>query len=570
MSREVDLIKEKLNLVDFLRSYLTLLPAGKNLKGLCPFHNEKTPSFMVSPERGVWHCFGCGLGGDIIKFAMLYEHLEFPEALRFLGEKAGIPIQTLSPAQQREFGILYDLQNVAKNFYKEALLKNSDARQYLKSRGLTEETIGEFDLGYAPGGETLVLHLLHEGFDVSDVVRAGLAQKNVRGLYRDKFAGRAMFPIQNQVGKTVAFTGRLLPDDSSVKNATVELPKYLNSPETPIFNKSRVLYGFDKTKQFIAEAKSAMIVEGQMDFLMAWQTGVKNIVAVSGTGLTPQHLERLRSLADTVLVSFDNDEAGLRALERGLANFHNMDFHVKVVDLGEFKDPADACLADPAFFKQAVDWAKPAMKYIMGVYFSPKVWKEGDIPLQKRILRHLLGEVKTLKSAVEQNIWIKEMAMLSGISENALSEELSSLGGGEKAGGDDETAVAAPDLDRVSAVVKRLVALALTSAEFLAKLKEYQALLPENYAAILDDPGAEGSTFLEFQGAYEFGDLDEDKKCKEFSDLIRRLQSFGFKKELAGIKKALKSPEAQASEAETEKLLNRFSEVTRKMNELNK
>ncbi len=569
MAKEVDLIKEKLNLVDFLRSYVTLLPAGKNLKALCPFHSEKTASFMVSPERGVWHCFGCGLGGDIIKFAMLYEHLEFPEALRFLGERAGIPIQTLSPAQQREFGILYDLQNVAKDFYKEALQKNPGALQYLKARGLSDETIDEFDLGYAAGGETLVLHLLHEGFDVSDVVRAGLAQKNVRGLYRDKFSGRVIFPIANQVGKTVGFTGRLLPDDPSVKNATVELPKYLNSPETPIFNKSRVLYGLGKTKQAIAEARSVLIVEGQMDFLMAWQTGVKNIVAVSGTGLTPQHLERLRSLADTVLVSFDNDEAGLRALERSLANFHNFDFHVKVIDLGEFKDPADAVLADPVFFKQAVEWARPAMKHIFGVYFSPKVWKEGDIPLQKRILRHLLGEVGTLKSAVEQNIWIKEMAKLSGISENALNEEMAELGGSSAGGGVEGETAAAPDLDRLGAVAKRLVALALTNAEFLAKLMEHQALLPENYVAILADPQAEGSAFLELQGAYEFGDLDEDKKRKEFGDLIRRLQSFGLKKELAGVKKALKSPEARENEAETEKLLNRFSDITKKMNDLN-
>ncbi len=569
MAKEVDLIKEKLNLVDFLRSYVTLLPAGKNFKGLCPFHSEKTPSFIVSPDRGMWHCFGCGLGGDVIKFAMLYEHLEFPEALRFLGEKAGIPIQTLSPAQQREFGILYDLQDAARTFYKEALYKNPDALGYLKSRGLAEETMDEFDVGYAAGGETLVLHLLHQGFDVADIVRAGLALKNVRGLYRDKFSGRVMFPIQNQVSKTVAFTGRLLPDDPSVKNATVELPKYLNSPETPIFNKSRVLYGLGKTKQAIAETRAVLIVEGQMDFLMAWQTGVKNVVAVSGTGLTPQHLERLRGLADTVLVSFDNDEAGLRALERSLANFHSFDFHVKVIGLGEFKDPADAVLADPTFFKQAVEWAKPAMKHIMSVYFAPKVWKEGDIPLQKRILRHLLGEVRTLRSAVEQNIWIKEMAKLSGISENALNEEFAEIGGegGTAAAGAEASVL--PDLDRTSAVAKRLVALALTNPEFLVKLREYKTLLPEIYALILDDPKAEGAAFLELQGSYEFGELDPDKRQKEFGDLIRRLQSINFKKELAGVKKELRSPETRGSDTETNRLLNRFSEITKKMNDLN-
>ncbi|MCL4403817.1 DNA primase [Patescibacteria group bacterium] len=570
MAKEVDLIKEKLNLVDFLRSYVSLLPAGKSLKGLCPFHQEKTPSFIVSPDRGIWHCFGCGLGGDIIKFAMLYEHLEFPEALRFLGEKAGIPIQTLSPAQQREFGILYDLQDAARDFYKDALQKNRDAQAYLRSRGLKEETLADFDIGYAPGGETLVLHLLHQGFDVMDVVRAGLAQKNVRGLYRDKFSGRAMFPIKNQVGKTVAFTGRLLPDDPSVKNATVELPKYLNSPETPIFNKSRVLYGLDKSKGPIAEARSVMIVEGQMDFLMSWQAGVQNIVAVSGTGLTPAHLERLRHLADTALVSFDNDEAGLRALERTLGNLHNFDFHVKVVDLGEFKDPADAVLADSAFFKKAVEGAEPAMRHIMKVYFSQKAYKEDDIPFQKRVLRHILGEIRTLRSAVEQNIWIKELSRLSGVSENALNEELAALGGetaDDEGGGKEGTT---PGSERLNSVAKRLLALALTNPDFMAKLKEYQALLPANYAAVLDDPKAEGAAFLELQGAYEFGDLDEDKKHKEFDDLMRRLRSVGLKKELTEVKRALRSPQAKGDEKETTKLLNKFSEITHKIDELNK
>jgi DNA primase len=569
MPKEIDLIKEKINIVDFLRSYVTLTPAGKNFKALCPFHQEKTPSFMVSPERGIWHCFGCGLGGDIIKFVMLYEHLEFPEALRFLGEKAGIPIQILSPAQQREFGILYDLQDAARAFYKEALYKNPDALSYLKTRGLTDETIDEFDLGYAAGGETLVLHLLHQGFDIADIVRAGLALKNVHGLYRDKFSGRIMFPLQNQVGKTVAFTGRLLPGDPAIKNATVELPKYLNSPETPIFNKSRVLYGLNKTKQAIAEARAVLIVEGQMDFLMAWQAGVKNIVAVSGTGLTPQHLERLRGLADTVLVSFDNDEAGLRALERSLANFHNFDFHVKVINLGEFKDPADAVLADPAFFKQAVAWAKPAMQHIMSVYFAPEVWQAGNIPVQKRILRHLLGEVKMLRSAVEQNIWIKEMAKLSGISENALNEELMKIGSEDGFATADKAASVLPDLDRLGAVAKRLVALALTNPPLLAKLKEYQTLLPESYALVLDNPKAEEAAFLELQGTYEFGELDFDKKQQEFDDLIRRLQSINFKKELANLKKQLRAPEIQGNDEETNRLLNRFSEITRKINELN-
>ena len=169
MAKDVDLIKQKLDLVEFLRGYLNLLPAGKNFKALCPFHQEKTPSFVVSPERGIWHCFGCGEGGDIVKFAMKYENLEFPEALRFLAEKAGVSIGTMNPAEQKEFGILYDLHEKAKDFFRENLIKNKEAMKYLLDRGLKEKTITEFELGYAPGGDSLTVYLINNGFDISDI-----------------------------------------------------------------------------------------------------------------------------------------------------------------------------------------------------------------------------------------------------------------------------------------------------------------------------------------------------------------------------------------------------------------
>lgn len=200
MARETDLIKEKLDLVDFLRSYLKLTPAGKNFKALCPFHGEKTPSFVVSPERKIWHCFGaCGEGGDIIKFAMKYENLEFPEALRFLAEKAGLKISTLNPALEKQFGILYKIHESAKDFYAGELSRNKEALEYLKGRGLRSGTIEEFKLGFASGGEALTLRLIKEGFDVLDIAKAGLAHKNTEGLYRDRFRGRIIFPIANSL-----------------------------------------------------------------------------------------------------------------------------------------------------------------------------------------------------------------------------------------------------------------------------------------------------------------------------------------------------------------------------------
>ncbi len=571
MVKETDLIKEKLDLVDFLRSYLTLSPAGKNLKALCPFHQERTPSFMVSPERKMWHCFGCGLGGDIIKFAMLYEHLEFPEALRFLAEKAGVAIQTLSPAQQREFGILYDLHEEAKNFYKNELLKNPAALKYLKERGLAPGTIEEFDLGFSPGGETLTVHLLKKGRAVGDLVRAGLVQKNTSGLYRDKFFERIIFPIANQVGKIVAFTGRLTPEaEIKYKDSPTPPPKYLNSPETPIFNKSRMLYGFNKTKQFINESRAALLVEGQMDFLGAWQTGVKNLVAISGTGLTPYHLEKLRRFADTALVSFDNDAAGLKALERGLDNFNKFDFHVKVIDLGRFKDPADAAQTDPNFLKDAIISAKPAFDYIFGVYFAPDVFTE-DIPKRKRIIRHLLGMLKPLKSAVEQNIWLKELSKKSGISENALAEELANMNELTSFGVEEEADTAGASLPNYpDAVARRLISLALTKEKFLTILKANSQLLPPLYQKILSNPAEETRGLLELQSSYEFAGASEDRLEKEFRDLIKRLEVVGLKERQSSLKKAVRTAQSADNEEFVNQLLGDFSDVTKRLNDLTK
>lgn len=564
MAREVELIKEKLDLVEFLRSYLTLLPAGRNFKALCPFHQEKTPSFIVSPERKIWHCFGCSEGGDLIKFVMKYENLEFPEALRFLAEKAGLEIQTMSPREQKEFGVLYDIHEKAKDFFRKELLKANAAREYLKQRKLEETTLDEFELGYAPGGETLTLHLLKSGYDINDVVRAGLAHKSLSGLYRDRFQGRIIFPITNHLGRIVAFTGRLLPGDIS------EMPKYLNSPETPIFKKSKILYGFHKSKNFVAEAKSVFLVEGQMDFLSAWQSGVKNAVAVSGTGLTPQHLERLRRLADSVVISFDNDEAGFKALERNLDIFNSFDFHVKVVNLGSYKDPAEACESDPAFLKQAVEWARPAMKHIFEIYFSEKAREISSISVKKRVVKHLLSMVKKIKSAVEQNIWIKELAEYSGIGENALLAELESLGPVEIFGQNTREDISSENRrSRLDLIAERLITLALAKQdEFMSLLKTKCEQLPPIYRAMIDEPFRETAGIFEMRASFEFADLPVEILKNEFSELIVHLEIESLKKEADALKAKMQEVEIKGGEAEMSEILSQFNSVATKINDL--
>ncbi len=416
-------IKEKLDIADFVRTYVQLHPAGRNLKGLCPFHKEKTPSFIVSPDRQTWHCFGCGIGGDVFAFMMKYENIDFVEALKILGEKTGVDIGRVGNNDQKQVNILYEVNNAAKTFFKHMLRQpeGKAAIEYLKKRAMTGETAQEFEIGFAPDGIDLLLkYLTGKGFPVSVIESAGLVFRTERGTFMDRFRARIIFPLYNHFGKVVGFTGRIMPGHEHENTG-----KYMNSPETPVFNKSKVLYGFDRAKNNIREAGAAVLVEGQMDFIMAWQDGVKNLVATSGTALTVEHLKALRRAAETLILSFDQDEAGRVATERAIDLAGAADFAVKVMDMPadlEAKDPADIAVAKPGLLKSLATSAMPAMEY----YFS-RYLKGGSATEIKKDTRVVLSKIKFLTSPVERAHWLKEVSRRSGIQENYLIEELEAI-----------------------------------------------------------------------------------------------------------------------------------------------
>lgn len=431
MSTPVEQIKSKLDIADVIRKYVALAPAGKNLKGLCPFHKEKTPSFMVSPERQSWHCFGCDLGGDIFSFLMRYENLEFAEALRVLAEQAGVELRRLSPAEYKTTGLLYEIQEAAKQFFLGELRKAKVVEEYLAGRGLKAETIQEFELGWAPDTqESLTLNLLNQGFAIEDLVRAGLTVKNERGLTFDRFRGRVMFPIHNHLGKVAGFTGRILPQ---IEKAMAMNPgpsgfvpaKYVNSPETGIFNKSKLLYGFWRSKDSIRERGAAFLVEGQMDFLMSWQAGVRYAVASSGTAFTSEHLLALKRVADELILSFDSDEAGWNAGERAINLAEAADFNVRVAKLPEgFKDPADLVQAKPEDLVGAIESARPAVEAYYDHYFGSGAKPDFGQRDNLRKLRLILGKVKRILSPVSRDHWLKELSRRTALSASVLSEEM--------------------------------------------------------------------------------------------------------------------------------------------------
>ncbi len=427
-SPTTELIKSKLDIVEYLRGYMTLTAAGRNFKGLCPFHHEKSPSFMVSSERQSWHCFGCGIGGDVFAFLMRYENLDFSEALRVLAEKTGVELRHENPAEYKYSGLLYDLNNTAKEFYKKMFAASPIAQKYLEDRGLSKETIETFEIGWAPNEpEALSMHLLNAGTSPQDLLQAGLAVKTERGLMLDRFRARIMFPIHNHMGRVVGFTGRILPQFDGASSSGFVPAKYVNSPETPIFQKSKLIYGFWKSKDAVREEKSAVLVEGQMDFLMSYQSGVRNVIASSGTALTPDHLRALHRMAETLIINFDSDSAGSDAAERAIDLAEAQDFSVKVATIVGFKDAAEAAQADPANVKKIVDAAGPAPEFYFKKYLPGDArelsTREGIVKL-----RAILAKLKHIASPVEREYWMKELANRTGINIRTLTEEAVNAG----------------------------------------------------------------------------------------------------------------------------------------------
>ena len=572
MVRPSEEIKDRLDIVEFIKGYIELRQSGKNFKALCPFHQEKTPSFMVSPERQIWHCFGCGEGGDVFKFLMKYENLEFYEALRVLAEKAGVELKKLSPADERQFGILYDANSAAAEFFENALKRSEKAKEYLVGRGLKGETAKDFAIGYAPnGGDELTVHLIGRGFSIDDLVRAGLALKTERGQHIDRFRGRIMFPIHNHFGKVIGFSGRILPELDTGKAG-----KYINSPDTPIFNKSRILYGFWQSKRPIHEEGQALLVEGQMDFLMTWQDGVKNVVATSGTALTRDHLIALRRLTNKLIIGFDIDEAGQMASERSIDLAGANDFTVYILPLGEFDDPAEAVFKKPGFIKESLENVIPAMEYYLNRYLK----EENLISIDKKkfAIRAILVKIKTLWSPVERAYWISEVSHKTNTPEENLIDEMDRLNpSGEKVVTENRDVIEKRELGRHEVVAERLLSLIAAFDKSKRDFGECREYMPTEYKSAYDvivdgadaSPGTKSVVDLvSLRSGFLFDNFPDEKLDSEIHNLIRELSLEYLKKKREAISAEIASLEENGDDKALGERLKEFDDILRKMQDI--
>lgn len=450
MSTPVEQIKERLGIADVVGSYLKIERAGASLKAKCPFHNEKTPSFFVSPARGSFYCFGCQKGGDIFSFVQEFEGLDFVGALRILAQRAGVELRRVDPKVQSAYARLYMLLEKANRFFEGALARNVEARAYLGKRGLQPETISSWRLGFAPHEwRSLFEHLLKDGWKPEEMEKVGVIKhaQDDRTRFYDTFRGRIIFPIMDSAGRVVGFSGRILPQFDDGKTG-----KYINSPETILYNKSRVLYGFDKAKLAIRNRDAVILVEGQMDLLMVHQAGQGFAVAASGTALTREHLALLKRMTNNLLLSFDADSAGVRASERAIRLALADGFAVKVIALRGGKDPAELIAADKAVWESAVAGAVHVIEFL-----TEELLRSGASAREQalRVESAILPLVALLQSPVEQSHFLKYLGEKTGLREEALWQTFRKVQKTGPASSVQSAAHASPARSKVSAETGR-------------------------------------------------------------------------------------------------------------------
>jgi DNA primase len=427
-------IRDRVDIVELVAGYLPLKRSGANHLGLCPFHQEKSPSFNVNASRQIFHCFGCGVGGNAFSFVMRMEGVSFPEAVRRLAEKVGIEIdeESLSPAEIRRREVrerLLRINEAAAAFYHHVLVEDDTGaagRRYLRQRGYEGETVRNFQLGFAPDSwDSLAMHLADRGFSADEVRQAGLVRegKRDRGDY-DLFRNRLLFPIQDQQGRTVAFGGRVL-DDS--------LPKYINSPETEIYHKGRVLYGLHQARDAMRHSGEALVVEGYFDVLALHRAGFTAAVATCGTALTADHAQLLKRYADKVRLIFDEDAAGRQATFRAMDVLLPAGLAVSVVAMPAGEDP-DSLLKGKgeAGFRDCLAAARPVLEVFIEDQLRSQ---EQNVEGRARAAEQVLARIRSLPGDLERNLYLKRLATLTGIDLGLLESKV-------------RTAAAAPPLPR--------------------------------------------------------------------------------------------------------------------------
>jgi len=424
---QIEEIRSKIDMVQFISEFLPLKKAGRNFKALCPFHDEKTPSFMVSPERQIWHCFGCSRGGDIYGFLMEMERMEFGEALRTLAKRVGITLQSYQPTKsESEKEKLFQINHLAAEFFHYLLLNHQvgkKALSYILQRGITKESLATFKLGYAPAmWDGLQKFLVgKKGYKVEDLEQSGLIIKSSQPLpanYYDRFRDRLMFPLLDHRGNVTGFAGRVLDPEAKDLPAGRQEPKYVNTPETLLYHKSELLYPLQITKENIKKENKAVVVEGELDAISSYQVGIKNVVAIKGSALTEPQARLLKRYADNLILSLDADSAGDAASRRGIEIADQIGFNIKVVTLEKYKDPDEAAQKEPDYLKERIEKAENIYDFYLDSAFKRF---RGQTPEEKKkIGQEMIPILAKIEDQIVRDVFIKKLASRLNVNEESI------------------------------------------------------------------------------------------------------------------------------------------------------
>ena len=595
MSDEVQQIKDKIDVADLIGEYVQLKPAGVNKKGLCPFHHEKTPSFMVSPERKSWHCFGCAKGGDIFTFIEEIEGMEFKEALKYLANKAGVVLtnsfkQEIGGSQRNR---LKDINTEAARFFYNFLIKMPStklAMDYLVKRGIKSETIDEWQIGFIPEQwDLLTRYLLKKGFAIDDLVASGLTikrnnadPKTYRGFY-DRFRGRIMFPIWDAHGDVVGFTGRVLVEKENSGG------KYVNTPQTAVYDKSRVIFGLNKAKQEIRSKNLIVMVEGQMDVIACHQAGMRNVVASSGTALTEEHVKLLKRYSININMAFDMDEAGQNAARRGIAIALREGMNIKVICLPEDagKDPDECLKKNPHVWFDAVEKAQDIMEWYFAKAFTNK--DPANHHHKQTISNELLPDIVLIPYAVERDHWLRLLSEKLNVDVAVLREDMTRVKGkGEGGRWKDVKEASATVLVKTSLDmrIERLFGLVFKFPELVGKVigagldnalsvgllaPLYEQIKIEYNTNKQIEPtklpqglivGTENIVdLLSMQGDWEFADFHLKEAGEELDKLILIIKDEWVKNKRKGLQIEIERAEKAGDKIDLEQLLDKYNKV---------
>jgi len=588
---DIDRIKEKLDVSDIVGEYVQLKPAGINQKGLCPFHQEKTPSFMVSRERGRWHCFGCGKGGDIFTFIQEMEGMEFAEALKLLAQKAGVTLtNTVRDVNTSQKNRIKTINQDAARFFHQFLLsmpQAKEARAYLSERGVSEDAISNWQIGFVSDQwDLLTKYLLKKGHSIDDLVSSGLTvrkegadARKMRGHY-DRFRGRIMFPIQDVHGAVVGFTGRVLKETEESGG------KYINTPQTLVYDKSRVIFGLNYAKQEIRAKDLIVMVEGQMDVIACHEAGMKNVVAVSGTALTEPQLTLLKRYSENLSLAFDMDAAGMTAARRSIRLALEQGLRVRVIHIpdGAGKDPDEVIKKNKDVWFAAVDGAQHVMAWILDRAFAKK--NIADPSQKQEAADAVLEEIGRIPFAVERDHWLQALAERLRVDAAILRQDLSRFQNKETRGhvaeaSGTEPRTAPEERSRFDHLAKRMAVLimwgygkdrldlllpALSTSRYgplYETWKSAYTLRQENGAVLLSKIEGKLANDMLFYYENEFGDASPAALEKEAGRVSQELLSEWKKKKRRDLQHAIAAAEKTGDAQALAALMREFQDIGR-------